>query len=163
MADATKVPTSISSQPPADPPQPQEAQITPVEQLKADIQKLENLNIKSELLKRFRCGIHPDSEIERLIQTHINLNHNDYQGPFPVRVACTFAFIVVSCGTIWLILWICLSLLGAANFLKEISALMTILFIALLAFGLANPISLYNEVKLSEKIASTLNDLKQQI
>ncbi|MBF0544643.1 MAG: hypothetical protein HQM08_09425 [Candidatus Riflebacteria bacterium] len=133
-----------------------------VHSLEDDLKTLESLKLSAEMLKRFRYGKHPVPNIEALFQRRLNLQHQDFLGPFPVRIACTLAFIVASCGTIWLVLWAFFSLLHCTNFLLELSMLLTFFFVALLALGASNPLRIYDESLLQKNISLSLQLLREE-
>ena len=127
---------------------------TPQEDLKA----LLGLGIPGALLLRFRSGKHPDSRIEALLARRLDLNGEEFLGPFLIRALGTLALVIGFCSVAWLILWFFCTLAGFTAVLLEISLGMSLLVVSVGVIGMIFPIRLYDEAALEkaarEKIAA---------
>lgn len=112
---------------------------------KTDLSRIEHMDWVRANILRFRLGKHPDPEIESLLERRMNLAGKNFVGPYPIRLLCTFAFVLIFCSFSWILIWSLFSIAGCHSFLRELSALMVTLLIALFGIAFSHPMKMYDE------------------
>jgi len=128
--------------------------------LEDDLAHLESIDTLKVCLIRLKQGRHPSPAVESLLKRRLNLEPRRFMGPYPVRLVCTFLMVLAGCGFAWVVLWALGSLVNLTNFLRELSALMGILLVGLLAFSISNPIKLFDEKEIEATCRRQINELK---
>lgn len=147
----TAAASSPSSSPPVEP--------TPDQ----DLLRLESFDWRRAVVLRLQNGRHPDPVIEDILRRRLDLDREKFQGPLPVRVLCTLAFVVIACIVAWIVGWSAFSLLGWDGWVLGFSSLMMTVLAAALGVAAFQPVRIYDEIGAVAKAQHKFDELRRQV
>ncbi|MDD2997517.1 MAG: hypothetical protein PHV05_00570 [Candidatus Riflebacteria bacterium] len=131
--------------------------------LAEDLQQLEKLNLINAVTLRLQGGRHPVIEIDELLKRRMNLDSEEFQGPYVVRLICTLMMIFLLSSVCWAILWLFATALEWNYFVRVISTGIASLFAAVSGIAIFHPASLPDEKLLKKAIASRIESLREEL
>lgn len=147
---------------------PSEVALPKTEQVKEptladDLIKLQQIKLLRAVTIRAQSGKYPDTEIDDLLKRHMNFANNEVQGPFAVRLVCTFMFIFIFGAMTWGIIWTIATIFEFNYFLRLMSTGIMTLMAAVAGIAIFHPLSLPDDKKLKIAIENRMEELKAQI
>lgn len=128
-----------------------------------DLLRLESFDWRRAVVLRLQNGCHPDPVIEDILRRRLDLDREEFQGPLPVRVLCTLAFVVIACIVVWIAGWSAFSLLGWDGWVLGFSGLMTTVLAAALGVAAFQPVRIYDEIGAVARAQRKFDELRRQV
>ncbi|OQA09534.1 MAG: hypothetical protein BWY66_00522 [bacterium ADurb.Bin374] len=128
-----------------------------------DLLRLESFDWRRAVVLRLQSGRHPDPVIEDILRRRLDLEREEFQGPLPVRVLCTLAFVAIACIVAWVVGWSVFSLLGWGGWVLGFSSLMMTVLAAALGVAAFQPVRIYDEIGAVAKAQQKFDELRRQV
>ncbi|MBP7634825.1 hypothetical protein KBA41_11710 [Candidatus Ozemobacteraceae bacterium] len=128
-----------------------------------DLLRLESFDWRRAVVLRLQNGRHPDPVIEDILRRRLDLDREEFQGPLPVRVLCTLAFVFIACIIAWIAGWSAFSLLGWDGWVLGFSGLMTTVLAVALGVAAFQPVRIYDEIGAVAKAQQKFDELRRHV
>lgn len=128
-----------------------------------DLLQLEKLNLMRAVMLRLKGGRHPVAGVDELLKRRMSFVTADFEGPYVVRLICTWLMIFVLATVLWVGLWLFVSSLELNYFVRLLSTGFATLIAAMAGVAVFHPSSLPDEKKVKEAIKIRLDELRTQL
>lgn len=129
-----------------------------------DLMLLESIDWYKEMVIKLRRGIHPNPEIDKLLDRCFkNIPKDKVMVNLPIRYLLTFAWVFVMCTLTWIVIWAIGKIFELNEFLWLASGLMTTIFAALIGLSFSHPIVFIDEKALLELGTQEIQKLKSTL
>ena len=128
--------------------------------LQEDYDVLLNINLLKAVLIKFQRDVHPNKEINSVLERRIQLNRSEFEGPFAIRIISSLLMIFCSGTVAWIAIWLISSAFGETSFLVELSGAMAVMLAAMFGIAIFQPFHLIDEKALKVALSDELEKLK---